>query len=62
MIDTSKLLGTSKLSVQRSKQTTVPTFNSCTKCVGSPGRIHDRTPDCPQMFLGMDVFMTSQLL
>ena len=24
---------------------TVPTFNSCTKCVGSPGIIHDRTPD-----------------
>ena len=22
---------------------TVPTFNSCTKCVGSPGKIHDRT-------------------
>ena len=39
---------------------TVPTFNSCTKCVGSPGRIHDRTPDCPPIFLGMDVYMTSQ--
>ena len=25
---------------------TVPTFNSCTKCVGSPGKIDDRTPDC----------------
>ena len=25
---------------------TVPTFNSCTKCVSSPGRIDDRTPDC----------------
>ena len=24
---------------------TVPTFNSCTKCVGSPGIIYDRTPD-----------------
>ena len=23
----------------------VPTFNSCTKCVGSPGILHDRTPD-----------------
>ena len=23
---------------------TVPTFNSCTKCVGSPGIIHDRMP------------------
>ena len=25
---------------------TVPTFNSCTKCVGSRGLIHDRTPNC----------------
>ena len=25
---------------------TMQTFNSCTKCVGSPGIIHDRTPDC----------------
>ena len=25
---------------------TVPTFNSCTKCVSSPGRIDDHTPDC----------------
>ena len=25
---------------------TVLTFNSCTKCVGSPGIIHDYTPDC----------------
>ena len=25
---------------------TVPTFNSCTKCVGSPGMINDRTSDC----------------
>ena len=24
---------------------TVPTFNSCTKCVGSPGILHNRTPD-----------------
>ena len=24
---------------------TVPTFNSCTKCVGSPGIIHNRTSD-----------------
>ena len=24
---------------------TVPTFNSCTKCVGGPGILHDRTPD-----------------
>ena len=25
---------------------TVPTFNSCTNCLGSPGIIHDHTPDC----------------
>ena len=24
----------------------MPTFNSCTKCVSSPGRIDDRTPNC----------------
>ena len=35
---------------------TLPTFNSCTKCAGYPGIIHDRTPDC----LGMDAWMTSQ--
>ena len=29
--------------------TTVPTFNSCTKCVGWPGIIHDRTPDFHQV-------------
>ena len=26
----------------------VPTFNSCTKCLGIPGIIHDRTPGCHQ--------------
>ena len=25
---------------------TVPTFNSCTKYVGRPGKIHDHMPDC----------------
>ena len=25
-------------------------FNSCTKCVGSPGIIHDRTSDCHLVF------------
>ena len=25
---------------------TAPTFNSCTKCMGNPGIIQDRTPDC----------------
>ena len=24
----------------------MPTFNSCTKCVGRPGIINDRMPDC----------------
>ena len=33
---------------------TVPTFNSCTKCVGSAGKIHDHTPDCqPVSWVGM---------
>ena len=27
---------------------TVPTFNYCTKCVGSPGIMHDRTPHTTQ--------------
>ena len=27
---------------------TVPTYNLCTKCVGMPGIIHDRMPDCHQ--------------
>ena len=40
---------------------TVPTFNSCTKYVGSPRRMHDRTPDCHTFFLGFDACMTSQL-
>ena len=29
---------------------TVPTFNSCTKCVGIPGIMNDRTPDCHPVF------------
>ena len=24
----------------------VPICNSCTKCLGSPGIVYDRTPDC----------------
>ena len=38
------------LSIPQSKYPvcTVPTFNSCTKCVGSRDIIHDRTPDCTQ--------------
>ena len=39
---------------------TVPTFNYCTKCVGSPRIIHDRTSDWHQ-FLGMDAWATLQL-
>ena len=30
---------------EQAAQSTVPTFNSCTKCVGSPGIINDRVPD-----------------
>ena len=37
---------------------TVPTFNSCTKCKGSSGIIHDRTPDCHRFSW---TWMTSQL-
>ena len=29
------------------------------QCMGSPGIIHDRTPDCHSNFLGMDAKMTS---
>ena len=32
--------------IRRRSNCTVPTFNSCFKGVGSPGIIHDRTPDC----------------
>ena len=39
---------------------TVPTFNSSTKCVGSPGIIHNSKPNC-RRFLGMYTWMTSQL-
>ena len=37
-----------------SNVSTVLTFNSCTKCVGRPGVIHDCTPDSHGVFLGMD--------
>ena len=37
---------------------TVPTFNSCTKCVSIPAMIHDNTPNCWPSFLGMDVWIT----
>ena len=40
---------------------TVPTLNSCTKCVGSLGIIHDRTPICHPVFCGMNAYMTSWL-
>ena len=39
-------------------QSTMQTFNSCTKCVGSPGITHDRTPRLPRNSLGMDAWMT----
>ena len=40
------------------KIVTMPTFNSCTKCAGSPGIIHDRTSYCHIVFWA---WMTSQL-
>ena len=36
----------------------MPTYNSCTKRVGSPGLIHAQLPT---IFLGMDAWITSQL-
>ena len=35
------------------RESTVPKFNSCTKYVVSPGRMHDCTPDCHTMFLAV---------
>ena len=40
---------------------TVPIYNSCTKCVDSPGKIHDRLHAAPPSFLGIDAWMTSKL-
>ena len=40
---------------------TVMTLNSCTKCVGSTGRIHDCTPDCHPVSRAWLTWMTSQL-
>ena len=40
---------------------TVSTFNSCTRCGGSLGKIHDRTPDSHPEFLSMDAWLTPQL-
>ena len=37
---------------------TVPTFNSCTKCLVTPGIVHDQLPPS---FLDMDACTTSQL-
>ena len=38
----------------RSLGSTVPTFSSCSKCVGSASTTYDRTPDChPVSWLGM---------
>ena len=40
---------------------TVPTFNSCTKCVASPGIIHVRTPNCIPFSWVLMPLKTSQL-
>ena len=37
---------------------TLPTYNSCTRCVGSFSTIHDRSPDCHPV---SSAWMTSQL-
>ena len=34
------------LPLRKNESPTVPTFNSGTKCVGSPGIMNDRMPDC----------------
>ena len=39
-------------------ESTVSTFDSLNKCVGSLGIIHDRAPSC----LGMDAWMTLKLI
>ena len=39
---------------------TVPTFYSCTKCVGSPSIVHDRTSDCHQIILAMRAVKTER--
>ena len=40
---------------------TMPSFNSCMKGVLIPDIIHDRTPDCHPVRLGMYAWMTPQL-
>ena len=40
---------------------TVPTFSSCTKCLGSPGIIHDRTLGWQPVSFSWMLKMTSQL-
>ena len=40
---------------------TVPTFNSCTEFVGSPGIKYANAPQLPPTFLGMDARITSHL-
>ena len=40
---------------------TVPTFNSCTESMGSPGILQDLTPERPTSFPGMDARATLQL-
>ena len=43
------------------QRTTVMMLNSCTRCMGSPGIIHDCMPNLPPSYVGMDAWMTSQL-
>ena len=49
--------------LQQHQQHTMPTINSRTKYVNSPGIIHDRTPDCPQFsgYKCMDELTTNVL-
>ena len=44
-----KRLNTCTCSVISTVVNTLPTFNSCSKCMCSPGIIHDHTPDCLQV-------------
>ena len=39
----------------------VPTFISCTECVGSPGIMNDRTPDCHPVFQDMNIALNCKL-
>ena len=45
-------------SIKPERDIFLTTFDSCTKCVGCPGIIHDRTPDCHPVSWA---WMTSQV-